>query len=688
MQIKNLNVESKVIRLTLLLLCVLLSFASIAKTSTVYVSPDGNDSNTGSFEQPFATIRQAVGFVVANRLNNTEIILREGVYVQKTTIVLENLPENLTIKAYQNEKVYIVGGQKIKGFKPVNKQSPVYKRLPVRARSHIFQINLKESGITGYGAISRRGFGQPIKPSGLMLYFNGQPMTIARWPNNGWVRIKSIPEKLNGKGFSYLGDRPDRWKDATDIWMHGYWKWDWSDNYVKIEKIDHKKKEIVVADPQSGYPYTKDKRYYVFNLIEELDAPGEWYLDRETGMLYFYPPSEINSGETYVSLLEKPLVRIENCSGVILKDLIFEYSNGAGVEILAGKNNVVRNCTLRNFGTVAINIGNIDAGSKIYKNTLYNGNAGTMNGVSGCEMYNLGEGGIILGGGDRKTLTPGNNFVENCKISKASEWVRTYRAAIYMYGVGNLVRHNEISDLPHTAIFFWGNDHTIEFNNIYAVCKETADAGAIYYGRDWTQRGTVIRYNYIHHLRGVETTGTFNDVMGVYLDDFASGTTVFGNVFYKAGRNILVGGGRDNVIQNNIFIEGQPAVHIDSRGIGWAKYYFDKEKARILYSRFDTVNARKPPYSEKYPELVTLLNDEPALAKNNCIEQNIFCGGKWRDLKNNLNDSIVCFKNNKVVKECDFYILSGNRIKINPESEIFPNGFKKIPVEKIGIIND
>ncbi len=672
----------------LLLLFILPAFYLNAENTTIYVSPTGNDSNTGSFEQPFATIQHAVDFVATNQLNNSTIILRAGIYEQKKTIILNNLPNNLTIKAYQNEKVHIVGGQKIKGFKPVDEQSPDYKRLPSETRSHIFQINLKKSGITNYGAISRRGFGQPIKSSGLMLYFNGQPMTIARWPNNEWARIKNIPKKLNGKGFSYSGNRPDHWKDATDIWMHGYWKWDWSDNYVKIDKINKKKKEIVVADPQSGYPYTKNKRYYVFNLIEELDAPGEWYLNHKTGILYFYPPSDINNGEIYVSLLEKPLVRIKDCRGVILKDLTFEYSNGAGVEILAGKNNVVKNCTLRNFGTVAINIGNIDAGSKIYKNTLYNGNAGTMNGVSGCEMYNLGEGGIILGGGDRKTLTPGNNFVENCKIHKASEWVRTYRAAIYMYGVGNQVRHNEISDLPHTAIFFWGNDHTIEYNNIYAVCKETADAGAIYYGRDWTQRGSIIRYNYIHHLRGVETTGTFNDVMGVYLDDFASGTTVFGNIFYKAGRNILVGGGRDNVIQNNIFIEGQPAVHVDSRGIGWAKYYFNKEKDTTLFVRFNAVNASNPPYSKKYPELVTLLNDEPAIAKNNCIEQNIFCGGKWRNLNDNLNDSIVCFKNNKVLKECGFYSISGNSIIINSKSDIFTDEFKKIPVEEIGIKNE
>jgi len=676
--------KSSVFLLTILLIGIL--FQSCNGSVIIYVSPSGsNSNNTGTEALPFATIQHAVDFIKKNNHDNSVIILREGIYEMKKSLVLDSLPDNLVIKAYQGESVHITGGQRIMGFKSVDKTTPGYERLPKEARSQVLQIDLNALGITNYGKIKHRGFGSPVEPSGLTLYFDGEPMTIARWPNDSWARTKDIPEKLNGKGFSYSGNRPNRWKEATDIWMHGYWKWDWADSYVKIDNVNRKKKEITISDPQSPYPYAKNRRYYVFNLLEELDAPGEWYLDRETGMLYFMPPSNINATDVYVSLISDPLVRIKNTHGLLLEDITFEYSNGIGILINGGDTNTIRNCVLRNFGTVAVSIGNIEAGSNIYGNPLYNGNAGTDNGISGCEIYNCGEGGVVLGGGDRKTLTPGNNFVENSKIHKTSGWVRTYRAGIYMYGVGNIVRHNEISDMPHTAVFFWGNDHLVENNNIHHVCMETADAGAVYNGRDWTQRGHVIRFNYIHNLRGVETHGSFNDVMGVYLDDFSSGTTIYGNIFYKAGRNILVGGGRDNTIKNNIFIEGYPAVHIDARGIGWAKNNFEKKQESVLYKRFKLVEANKPPYSEKYPELKTLLNDDPSIPKNNRIENNIFCGGRWRDLRDNMNDSIIVFKNNVIKDSCNFYSIEKNSIKIDFSTGIFPDGFEEIPVEEIGV---
>ena len=677
--------KSLALILTLLLSSIV--FQSCTGNAVIYVSPSGKDSNSGSQKQPFATIQHAVDFITSNNHDNSVIILREGIFEIKKTLTLDSLPDNLVIKAYQGESVHITGGHRIKGFKPVDKNTPGYERISKGVLSHILQIDLKSLGITNYGNIKPRGFGNSIAPSGLMLYFDGEPMTIARWPNDSWARIKSIPEKLDGKGFTYSGNRPGSWKEATDVWMHGYWKWDWADSYVKIENINRKKKEIMIADPQSTYPYSKKRRYYVFNLLEELDTSGEWYLNRESGILYFYPPSNVKNANIYISLLNDPLIRIKNSHGLRLENITLEYTNGAGIEIIGGSDNEIHSCTLRNMGTVAVSIGKLTPypGSTIYGNTLYNGDAGTGNGVSDCLIYNLGEGGVILGGGDRKTLTPGMNFVENTKILKASQWVRTYRAGIFMYGVGNIVRHNEISDLPHTAIFFWGNDHTVEYNNIHHVCMETADAGAIYNGRDWTQRGHLIRYNYIHHLHGVETTGSFNDVMGVYLDDFSSGTTVFGNIFYKAGRNILIGGGRDNTIKNNILIDGQPAVHVDARGIGWAKSYFDKKKNNTLFNRYEAVNAGNPPYSEKYPELTTVLDDEPAMPKNNCIVNNIFCGGKWRNLNDNLNDSVVCFKNNVIEKSCNFYSTDKNNIKIDFSSNIFPGGFEVIPVEDIGI---
>ncbi len=654
-----------------------------------YVSPDGNDQNDGSKKRPFATLQRAITALPDTRSERVTIYLREGFYSLSKSLVLKDnqnhtLPADIVITSYPDETAHLTGGRRISGFVPVDKLSSFYKKLDPLASAHVMQVDLKSLGISDYGKFTARGFGRPIQPAGLELFFNGQPMTLSRWPNESWASIKDIPQSLEGKGFSYSGDRPSHWLDAPDVWMHGYWKWDWSDTYVKIAKIDTVKKEIHTEVPHSNYPYAKGKRFYAFNIPEELDAPGEWYLDRQNGILYFWPPSNPDEAEIFVSLLQEPLIQLENMSGVVIKDLILEYTCGAGVEMLGGSNNLIKNCTLRNMGTVAVSIGELNVGSKMYVNTLYMGRPSERNGVSGCEIYNIGEGGVILGGGDRKTLTPGKNFVENSILHNCSRWVRTYRAGVYMNGVGNEVRHNEIYDLPHTAVFFWGNDHTIEYNEVHHVCMETGDAGALYLGRDWTQRGSVIRYNYFHHLHGVEGHGGFTDVMAIYLDDWASGTTIFGNIFYKAGRSIMIGGGRDNLVENNIIIDGQPAMHVDARGIGWAKYYFDGTDS-TLFKRYQAVNAGSPPYVVKYPQLQTLLQDDPELPKGNRIIRNVSCGGRWLDLLNGVNDTLVYFDNNRIVSNCSFFSPDGDQVKITYDSSVFPVNFVEIPVQKIGI---
>ncbi len=649
---------------------------------TFYVAPGGDDHNAGSRHKPFATLRRAVE--AAHGVNGKmTVYLREGTYRLENTVTVPAGTGELTISSYHGEQACLTGGVRITGFVSLDLSQSTARRIAPDIRPHVRQVDLKKLGITDYGEITPRGFGRPITPSGLELYFNGRPMPPARWPDSGWVRIGRVPEELQGRGFVYRGDRPSRWLQSKDIWMHGYWKWDWSDSYVKIAGIDTLKKEIIAAPPYGNYPFTEGKRYYVFNLPEELDAPGEWYLDRQSGILYFYPPAETETAEIFVSLLREPLLHLEDTRGVVLRDLTLEYSCGAGIVITGGQDNRISGCTIRNLGTVAVSIGRLkaDLGGTIYKNTLYNGNAGTGNGVSACEIYRTGEGGILLGGGDRKTLQPGGNFVEACRIHDCSRWVRTYRAGVFMYGVGNIVRHNEIFDLPHTAVFFWGNDHTIEYNEIHHVCMETGDAGALYLGRDWTQRGSVIRYNYIHHLHGVEGESGFTDVMGVYLDDWASGTTVFGNIFYKAGRSIMIGGGRDNLVENNIIIEGMPAMHVDARGTGWATYYFNGTD-NTLFERYAAVHADRPPYSVKYPQLLHIMDNHPELPVGNCFICNVSCGGRWRDLLNGLTDSLVCFKDNVHLERCD--LLKSFPPVIRYDTAVFPPGFQKIPFEEIG----
>ena len=193
-------------------------------------------------------------------------------------------------------------------------------------------------------------------------------------------------------------------------------------------------------------------------------------------------------------------------------------------------------------------------------------------------------------------------------------------------GVGHVIAHNLIHDAPFEAMYLRGNDHIVEYNEVHRVCLETGDAGALHTGRDYTWQGNIIRYNYWHDLQGAGLHG----VTAVYLDDFSSGFTVHGNIFYRAGRGVQIGGGRHNTVTNNLFIQNHPSIHLDARGLGWASYYFNGVYP-WLFERFAERGGDQPPYSERYPRLQTLLADQPAVPKGNVITSNLSWGGRWSD---------------------------------------------------------
>ena len=255
----------------------------------------------------------------------------------------------------------------------------------------------------------------------------------------------------------------------------------------------------------------------------------------------------------------------------------------------------------------------------------------------------MARGAILVVGGDRKTLVPSGHVVHNTHIHDFGQWLRTGAYAVIFEGVGHSLTHCLIHDAPFEAIGVRGNDHLIEYNEVHSVMKESGDAGALHTGRDWTWRGNVIRYNYFHDLKGPGLHG----VMGVYLDDWASGFTVVGNVFYNAGRASMIGGGRDNIFKNNVYVNCFPSIHLDARGRGWASYYFDGPN-KILHDRLNDVHGTEPPYTTRYPELSRLPGATQDLPVNNLIENNLSYGGRWMDIYDfpTFNLNIMTIRNN------------------------------------------
>ena len=634
-----------------------------------HVAVDGNDGNKGTSDSPLATLERARDAIRALKKAGTlpsggvAVELHGGTYQRGATFQLTSedfgtSDTPITYRAAAGETVRLLGGKVVTGFKPVTDKA-VLERLDEGARTHVLQADLRAMGITEFGA---------VKGGGLELFFGGKPMTLARWPNEGFVKIAALlgdkPIDVRGtKGdavgkFIYEGDRPKRWADEQEVWLHGYWFWDWADERQKVESIDTEKRIITLAKPYHGYGYRKGQWYYAFNILAELDSAGEWYLDRKAGVLYFWPPAPLEKNEAVVSVVDT-LINARNASHVTFRGLTMEACRGTAVTISQGEGVRIADCSIRNIGAWAVRaVG------------------GAAHGVSGCDISLMGGGGVYLDGGDRKTLKPADMFADNNHIHNYGRWDRMYQQAVVLRGVGNRAAHNLIHDAPHEAIEFLGNDHVIEFNEIHHVCTEANDAGAIYSGRDWTMRGTIIRHNYLHHLSGYRDSGC----VGAYLDDMFCGTKIVGNVFYKVTSAAFIGGGRDNVVENNIFVDCKPAVHIDGRALGWAKASIKNDmKPRLLQ-----VPYQKPPWSDRYPELVNILDDEPAAPKHNQVFHNICVGGEWLEIEKGF-DKLQDIHDNFIGDDGGLVTPEKGDFRLKDDSAAIKAGFKPIPFDKIGL---
>jgi len=648
----------------------------------LYAATDGNDHWSGTLAQanaektdgPLASLEKARDKIREIKKaaglpdGGVTVSLRGGDYQRRETFKLTaedsgNEQSPIVYRSKEGETARLIGGQLLTGFKPVTDQA-VLKRLEPAARGKVLRTDLKAQGISDFGSVGG---------GGLELFFGGKRMTVARWPNEEFVRIAGVLDikPVNVRGtigdrvgkFIYSDERPKRWAGEKDAWVHGYWFWDWADQRHKIKSIDTERRIIEVVPPYHGYGYRKNQWYYAFNLLAEIDTPGEWYLDRETGTLYFWPPGPVEQGRPTVSLL-KDMIEMRETSHVSIQGITFDVMRGHCAQLLNCHHATIAGCTISNVGDSAIRVA-----------------GGTDNAVLSCDIYQVAAGGISLSGGDRKALTPAGHRAENNHIHHYGQVRRMYTPAVSLNGVGLRAAHNYIHDAPHMAIQFSGNDHLIELNHIHQVCLESNDAGAMYAGRDWTMRGTIVRHNFLHDILGFRNHGC----VGVYLDDMFSGTTITGNVFHNVYRAAFIGGGRDCMIENNIFVDCPRALHIDARAMGWAAGC----ERTTMRTRLAAMPYKEPLWAGRYPRLVTTLDQKPAAPEGNLVTRNVFVGRKWDDI-NSTARPFITVKDNLTDIDPRFVDAPKLNFQLKPDSPVYQKlpGFKKIPFERIGLVKD
>ena len=558
----------------------------IASGITYFVAADGDDGNPGSEELPFATLEKARDVIRTAKegggLSGDRITvnIRGGTYPLSKTFTLNEMDSGtadcpIIYQAYQNEKVTFTGGLKLdfSKFKPIEDAEMRNKLRVPEARDKVLVADFTELGIDKVDKYGVTGYATINTP---IFLFDGKAMNLARWPNNDvnafWPTVYcdssdtgeyagtypgngegSSAEKPQGFTMQYTSDIPNTWShnrerwdantvaagDEDEIIALGYWKNEYyaPATYVTLDqeksRISASAQVLYGAKEQSWRPF----RFY--NVYEEIDEPGEWYIDRVAKKMYLYPSSDNPNPEIKMSRGNFIFVNASNASYITFRGIEFTGGRKTGIIFDGGQHNTIDSCDVNSFEGWGVKLTN-----------------GYHSGIKNSHVHQCGQGGIIINGGDKYAFVMGENYVTNNEINDFALQKQSYSPGVDVNGIGNLVDHNEIYHCPHQAMSLHGTLNTVEYNEFHDVTINAADMGAIYTGRHFDDHGLVVRYNHFSNI-GNPLAREYHPC-AVFTDDGSSDMDVYGNVFgtgLSACEATKVHAGQNNNFYNNLFID-------------------------------------------------------------------------------------------------------------------------------------
>ncbi|MEI6916457.1 MAG: right-handed parallel beta-helix repeat-containing protein, partial [Armatimonadota bacterium] len=451
------------------------------------------------------------------------------------------------------------------------------------------------------------------------LWANGNRRFRPRVPKRGYSLIASdlpsSPESV-GKGYDRFqfreGDIKSSWQNLADIDVVTFHSWTVS--RLKIASLDDQSRAVKFTGrtvAEVGYfNLAQGNRYLIENVKEALSDPGEWYLDKPTGILSYIPDKGDQKKCEMIAPKLETLIKLQGdvdgrkwVQHVQFKGITFSHTNwvcppggyaspqaecylGAAVSAEGARDCVFDGCTISHTGAYAIDLG---AGCK--RNTIQN-----------CTLTDLGAGGVRIGlmafSDDEKMAS--HNTVQNTTISHGG---RLHPAGIGVWighSLHNIISHNDIYDLYYSGIscgWTWGygqsqaHHNTLEYNHIHDIGQAVlSDMGGIY--TLGVAPGSVERGNVIHDVNSFAYGG-----WGIYFDEGSTGWLAEKNLVYRCKTgNFHQHYGKNNVVHNNIFaLAPQSGQLIRTRPEEHISYFLDHNiiyynDAPLLGSNWTTNN--------------------------------------------------------------------------------------------------
>lgn len=556
-----------------------LCFYGSAQVS-VFVAISGNDNNQGTLSNPLKTLQAALAKVGTAKGSSISIFLRSGTYYPENTIsITPDLLNNrqLEISAYKNESVRISGAIKL---------TPKWQP---------YQGKMLQASI-GKGFVVDQ------------LFCNGKSQPMARYPN-----FDSAAAFLHGTAADAISPvHVKNWADPEGGYVHALHQGEWGGFHYRIAGKTGKDSLLLEGGWQNNRPAPMHKEYrFVENIFEELDAPGEWYYNAGTGILYFYPTKGLN---IKTALFERSvlddIIQIKGSEqqpvqNVTIKRISFTGTNrtfmltkepllrsdwtiyrGGAVLSQGAKNINISNCTFSELGGNAIFV------SKYNRNVLIEHNY--IHHIGGNAIAFVGDTAAVRSPSFRyqdfvaladMDKTPGpktSNYPAQCSandnlvnfIGNIEKQVAGVEISMSM---DITVSHNTIYNVPRSGINIgdgcWGG-HMIEFNDVFNTVLETGDHGAFNsWGRDrfWLPSikrvdSLVEKYPELPLLDVIKPITLRNNRFycahgwDIDLDDGSSNFHIYNNLCLNGGLKLREGYYR--IVENNIIVNNTFHPHV------------------------------------------------------------------------------------------------------------------------------
>lgn len=713
----------------------------LGEATTFYVSSSGSDKSPGTKKLPFATLHRAQEAVRQSRggTSPVRVLVREGTYYLKSTVTFEREDSGskeapIIYAAYPGEHVTISGGRK----------------LDCTWRPH------------------KNGIMMASVPSGMeftQLFINGKRQIRARYPNydpsspgkSGYVNAAGpLPAgavNLNGNPdddmtFSTQAPRgirfdpatftKQKWANPQEAEIHIFQAAYWGNLQWKIKGIDFSTSSIWFGDggQQIGAKWSRNpavlnerSRFFVENVFEELDAPGEWFLDKQKSALFYYPElgADLRSALVEVPVLEQAIhfagtqhdpveyvslhgFRIAHTATTYLKAYdvpsLSDWAVHRGGSAFAEG---TRNCSIEACWFDAV------GGNAVFVN-----NCNREFSVVGCKFTETGDSAICFVGDLEKTNGTQRAFPYECQATNNlihdCGFYGKQIAGVYVSRAKRItVSHNLIYNMPRAAICIgdgtWGG-HVIEYNQTHDTVRETSDHGPFNaWGRD---RGWALAQSHGTYTadRSLDVWEALVDAMepvivrnnffneksgwGLDLDDGATNYEIYNNISV-GGVSMKLREGAYRKVYNNIWYlsKGAPCFHVGNN------YNHDQYFCNITV--MDPGSAEWPDGWPWWPQMFYSIIAPPAVGPwlekidNNCfycaggefqavVDQLRPEDGKRNAKRYNLEEwQKLGFDQHSVFADPLFVDPKNHNFRVRPESPALKVGFKNFDMGRWGL---